>query len=67
MYFDYNKANEHLLRSKMTITDLVNKSGLSQRTVYTLLNSHFAHDPKLSTLVAISKALGVKPWELVSA
>ena len=66
MYFDYSKSNEHLLRSKMTITDLVDKSGLSQRTVYTLLNSHFVHDPKLSTLAAISKALGVKPWELVS-
>lgn len=66
MYFDSNKANEHLIRSKMTITDVVKKSGLSQRTVYTLLNSHFTHDPKLSTLTSISKALGVKPWELVS-
>ena len=39
MYFDYKKANILVLRSKKSITQIVKESGLSQRTVYTLLNN----------------------------
>ena len=66
MYFDYKKANILVLRSKKSITQIVNESGLSQRTVYTLLNNNYNHDPKISTVSALAKALGCKASMLVS-
>ena len=66
MYFDYKKANILVLRSKKSITQIVNESGLSQRTVYTLLNNNYNHDPKISTVSALAKVLGVNFMELLS-
>lgn len=66
MYFDYKKAHILVLRSKKSITQIVNESGLSQRTVYTLLNNNYNHDPKISTVSALAKVLGVNFMELLS-
>ena len=66
MYFDHKKAHYYVLRSQKSITQIVKESGLSQRTVYTLLNSNYNHDPKISTVAALAKVLGAKPWDLVS-
>lgn len=65
MYFDHKKAHYYVLRSQKSITQIVKESGLSQRTVYTLLNN-YNHDPKVSTVGALAKALGVKPMDLLS-
>ena len=66
MYFDHKKANALVIRSQKSITQIVRESGLSQRTIYTLLNSNYNHDPKISTVGALAKALGVNPMDLVS-
>lgn len=66
MYFDYKKANILVLRSKKSITQIVKESGLSQRTVYTLLNNSYNHDPKISTVSALAKVLGANFMELLS-
>ncbi len=66
MYFDYKKANALVLRSKKSITQIVSESGLSQRTVYTLLNNNYNHDPKISTVSALAKVLGANFMELLS-
>ena len=66
MYFDHKKAHYHVLRSQKSITQIVKESGLSQRTVYTLLNNNYNHDPKVSTVGALAKVLGVKPMDLLS-
>ena len=66
MYFDYKKANILVLRSKKSITQIVKESGLSQRTVYTLLNNNDNHDPKISTVSALAKVLGANFMELLS-
>ena len=66
MYFDYKKANILVLRSKKSITQIVKESGLSQRTVYTLLNNNYNHDPKISTVSALAKVLGANFMELLS-
>lgn len=66
MYFDHKKAHYYVLRSQKSITQIVKESGLSQRTIYTLLNSNYNHDPKISTVAALAKVLGVKPWDLVN-
>lgn len=66
MYFDYKKAHILALRSKKSITQIVNESGLSQRTVYTLLNNNYNHDPKISTVSALAKVLGANFMELLS-
>ena len=66
MYFDHKKAHYYVLRSQKSITQIVKESGLSQRTIYTLLNSNYNHDPKISTVAALAKVLGAKPWDLVS-
>ena len=66
MYFDHKKAHYHVLRSQKPITQIVKESGLSQRTVYTLLNNNYNHDPKISTVATLAKVLGAKPWDLVS-
>ncbi len=66
MYFDYKKANALVLRSKKSITRIVSESGLSQRTVYTLLNNNYNHDPKISTVSALAKVLGANFMELLS-
>ena len=66
MYFDHKKANALVIRSQKSITQIVRESGLSQRTIYTLLNSNYNHDPKISTVAALAKVLGAKPWDLVS-
>ena len=66
MYFDHKKAHYYVLRSQKSITQIVEESGLSQRTIYTLLNSNYNHDPKISTVAALAKVLGVKPWDLVN-
>ena len=47
-------------------SDIVNESGLSQRTVYTLLNNNYNHDPKISTVSALAKVLGANFMELLS-
>ena len=66
MYFDHKKAHYHVLRSQKSIAQIVKESGLSQRTVYTLLNSNYNHDPKVSTVAAFAKVLGVNPMHLLS-
>ena len=66
MYFDHKKANALVIQSQKSITQIVRESGLSQRTIYTLLNSNYNHDPKISTVATFAKVLGVKPWDLVS-
>ncbi|HNG00877.1 MAG TPA: hypothetical protein PLQ71_03295 [Nitrospira sp.] len=66
MYFDHKKANALVIRSQKSIAQIVRESGLSQRTIYTLLNSNYNHDPKISTVVTLAKVLGAKPWDLVS-
>lgn len=66
MYFDYKKANALVIQSQKSIAQIVRESGLSQRTIYTLLNSNYNHDPKISTVATLSKVLGAKPWDLVS-
>lgn len=66
MYFDYKKAHILVLHSKKSITQIVNESGLSQRTVYTLLNNNYNHDPKISTVSALAKVLGANFMELLS-
>ena len=66
MYFDHKKANALVIRSQKSITQIVRESGLSQRTIYTLLNSNYNHDPKVSTVGALAKVLGVKPMDLLS-
>lgn len=66
MYFDHKKANDLVIRSQKSIAQIVKESGLSQRTIYTLLNSNYNHDPKVSTVGALAKVLGAKPWDLVS-
>ena len=67
MYFDHKKANALVLRSKKSITQIVKESGLSQRTVYTLLNNNnYNHDPKISTVSALAKVLGANFMELLS-
>lgn len=66
MYFDHKKANALVIRSQKSITQIVRESGLSQRTIYTLLNSDYHHDPKISTVATLAKVLGAKPWDLVS-
>lgn len=66
MYFDHKKANTLVIRSQKSITQIVRESGLSQRTIYTLLNSNYNHDPKISTVATLAKVLGAKPWDLVS-
>ena len=66
MYFDHKKAHYYVLRSQKSITQIVKESGLSQRTVYTLLNSNYNHDPKVSTVAALAKVLGVNPMDLLS-
>ena len=66
MYFDHKKAHYYVLRSKKSITQIVNESGLSQRTVYTLLNNNYNHDPKVSTVSALAKVLGTNFMELLS-
>ena len=66
MYFDHKKAHYYVLRSQKSITQIVKESGLSQRTVYTLLNSNYNHDPKISTVAALAKVLGANFMDLVS-
>ena len=66
MYFDHKKANALVIRSQKSITQIVRESGLSQRTIYTLLNSNYNHDPKVSTVGALAKVLGVNPMDLLS-
>lgn len=66
MYFDHKKANALVLRSKKSISQIVRESGLSQRTVYTLLNSNYNHDPKISTVAALAKVLGANFMDLMS-
>ena len=66
MYFDHKKAHYYVLRSQKSIAQIVKESGLSQRTIYTLLNSNYNHDPKISTVATLAKVLGAKPWDLVS-
>lgn len=66
MYFDHKKANALVIRSQKSIAQIVRESGLSQRTIYTLLNSSYNHDPKISTVATLAKVLGAKPWDLVS-
>ena len=68
MYFDHNKAHYYVLRSQKSIAQIVKESGLSQRTIYTLLNSNYNynHDPKISTVATLAKVLGAKPWDLAS-
>lgn len=66
MYFDHKKAHILVLRSKKSITQIVNESGLSQRTVYTLLNNNYNHDPKISTVSTLAKVLGANFMELLS-
>ena len=66
MYFDRKKAHTLVLRSKKSLTQIVNESGLSQRTVYTLLNNNFIHDPKLSTVSALARTLGANFMDLLS-
>ena len=66
MYFDHKKAHYYVLRSQKSITQIVKESGLSQRTVYTLLNSNYNHDPKVSTVAALAKVLSVNPMDLLS-
>ena len=66
MYFDHKKANALVIRSQKSITQIVRESGLSQRTIYTLLNNNYNHDPKISTVATLAKVLGAKPWDLVS-
>ena len=66
MYFDHKKAHYYVLRSQKSITQIVKESGLSQRTVYTLLNSNYNHDPKISTVAALARVLGANFMDLVS-
>lgn len=66
MFFDCKKANALVLRSKKSIAQIVTESGLSQRTVYTLLNNSYNHDPKISTVSALAKVLGANFMELLS-
>ena len=66
MYFDHKKAHILVLRSKKSIAQIVRESGPSQRTIYTLLNSNYNHDPKVSTVGALAKVLGVNPVDLLS-
>ena len=66
MYFDHKKAHYYVLRSQKSITQIVKESGLSQRTVYTLLNNNYNHDPKISTVSTLAKVLGANFMELLS-
>lgn len=66
MYFDQNKARTALEKSGKSITQIITETGLSQRTVYNMLNNNFTYDPKLSTLNAFAKAVDTKLWNLLN-
>ena len=56
-----DKLKSRIARQLMTVTDLVGASGVSQATVYQLLNGG---DCKPVTAYKLAKALNCEPWEI---
>lgn len=66
MYLDKQKLSTQLEVSQLTIHQVASKSKLSLRCTYYLFNKHTLSNPTLSTLRALSQALGCKPTQLLS-
>lgn len=50
---------EHIKARGMTVAAVSRMSGISRQTIYSLQND--AHTPSVATLVAICRAVGVRP------
>lgn len=66
MYLDKQKLSTQLEVSQLTIHQVAHKAKLSLSGTYKLFNKHTTSNPTLSTLRALSQALGCKPAQLVS-
>lgn len=66
MHLDKNKLEAQLEASQLTIHQVASKSKLSLRCTYDLFNKRMGSNPTLSTLSALSRALGCKASMLVS-
>lgn len=51
------------MKKKISIQDLSKKSNVAQSTIWKIINNK--RDPKVSTVVKISKALGISIYELL--
>jgi len=66
MHLDKQKLETQLEVSQLTIHQVASKSKLSLRCTYDLFNKRTLSNPTLSTLSALSQALGCKASMLVS-
>ena len=66
MHLDKQKLETQLETSRLTIHQVASKSKLSLRCTYDLFNKRTLSNPTLSTLSALSQALGCKASMLVS-
>ena len=66
MHLDKQKLETQLEVSQLTIHQVASKSKLSLRCTYDLFNKQIPSNPTLSTLSALSQALGCKASQLVT-
>ena len=66
MHLDKQKLETQLEASQLTIHQVASKAKLSLRCAYGLFNKQTLSNPTLSTLRALSQALGCKASMLVS-
>ena len=66
MHLDKQKLETQLEASQLTIHQVASKSKLSLRCTYDLFNKRTLSNPTLSTLSALSQALGCKASQLVT-
>lgn len=66
MHLDKQKLETQLKASQLTIHQVASKAKLSLRCTYDLFNKQTLSNPTLSTLSALSQALGCKASMLVS-
>ena len=66
MHLDKHKLEAQLEASQLTIHQVASKAKLSLRCTYDLFNKQVLSNPTLSTLSALSQALGCKASMLVS-
>lgn len=66
MYLDSSKLSTMLQRAEMTVPQLAKKSGLSNRTVYDLIDRPHVCNPTFKTAAALAAALNCKAAQLIT-
>lgn len=65
MEYSQNSLKIAMSEADCSVVQLVEKSGLSRRTIDNLLNQRIRSNPTVDTLHAIGKALNINPLDLL--